>query len=245
VAYVGSGVLGSAAAMDKDVAKRLMRDSGLPIARFLSFAQGDAPSFDTVAAELGRPVFVKPARLGSSVGISKAGTREEFTKAVAEGFRHDRKILVEEYVRGREIECGVLEGEDGSLTASPPGEIVPSNRHGFYTYEAKYLDEEGAAIKVPADLTRGVSDKVRKLSIDAFRALGCEGLARVDFFLREDDSLVINEVNTLPGFTNISMYPKVMEALGISYPELVDRLIRHALARAGLSTEKAETRMRA
>jgi D-alanine-D-alanine ligase len=245
VPYVGSGVLGSAAAMDKDVAKRLMRDSGLPIARFLSFAQGDAPSFDAVVAELGRLVFVKPARLGSSVGISKAGTREEFAKAIAEAFRHDRKILVEEYVRGREIECGVLEGEDGSLTASPPGEIVPSNRHGFYTYEAKYLDEEGAAIKVPADLAPGVSDTVRKLSIEAFRALGCEGLARVDFFLREDGSLVINEVNTLPGFTNISMYPKVMEALGISYAELVDRLIRHALARAGLSTEKADTRMRA
>jgi D-alanine-D-alanine ligase len=245
VPYVGSGVLGSAAAMDKDVAKRLMRDSGLPIARFLSFAQRDAPSFDAVAAELGRPVFVKPARLGSSVGISKAGTREEFAKAVAEAFRHDRKILVEEYVRGREIECGVLEGENGSLTASPPGEIVPSNRHGFYTYEAKYLDEEGAAIKVPADLAPGVSDKVRKLSIEAFRALGCEGLARIDFFLREDGSLVINELNTLPGFTNISMYPKVMEALGISYADLVDRLIRHALARAGLSTEKAETRMRA
>ena len=245
VPYVGSGVLGSAAAMDKDVAKRLMRDSGLPIARFLSFAQGDAPSFDAVAAELGRPVFVKPARLGSSVGISKAGTREEFAKAIAEAFRHDRKILVEEYVRGREIECGVLEGEDGSLTASPPGEIVPSNRHGFYTYEAKYLDEEGAAIKVPADLAPRVSDKVRKLSVEAFRALGCEGLARVDFFLREDGGLIINEVNTLPGFTNISMYPKVMEALGISYAELVDRLIRHALGRAGLSTEKAETRMRA
>jgi D-alanine-D-alanine ligase len=245
VPYVGSGVLGSAAAMDKDVAKRLMRDSGLPIARFLSFAQSDAPSFDAVTAELGRPVFVKPARLGSSVGISKAGTREEFAKAIAEAFGHDRKILVEEFVRGREIECGVLEGEDGSLTASPPGEIVPSNRHGFYTYEAKYLDEEGAAIKVPADLAPSVSDKVRKLSIEAFRALGCEGLARVDFFLREDGSLVINEVNTLPGFTNISMYPKVMEALGVSYAELVDRLIRHALARAGLSTEKAETRMRA
>ena len=245
VPYVGSGVLGSAAAMDKDVAKRLMRDSGLPIARFLSFAQGDAPSFDAVSAELGRPVFVKPARLGSSVGISKAGTREEFAKAIAEAFGHDRKILVEEFVRGREIECGVLEGEDGSLTASPPGEIVPSNRHGFYTYEAKYLDEEGAAIKVPADLAPDASDKVRKLSIEAFRALGCEGLARVDFFLCEDGSLVINEVNTLPGFTNISMYPKVMEALGISSSELVDRLIRHALARAGLSTEKAETRMRA
>jgi D-alanine-D-alanine ligase len=245
VPYVGSGVLGSAAAMDKDVAKRLMRDSGLPIARFLTFAQGDAPSFDAVAAKLGRPLFVKPARLGSSVGISKAGTREEFAKAIAEAFRHDRKILVEEYIRGREIECGVLEGEDGSLTASPPGEIVPGSRHGFYTYEAKYLDEDGAAIKVPADLASGVSDKVRKLSIEAFRALGCEGLARIDFFLREDGSLVINEVNTLPGFTNISMYPKVMGALGISYAELVDRLIRHALARAGLSTEKAETRMRA
>jgi D-alanine-D-alanine ligase len=219
--------------MDKDVAKRLMRDSGLPIARFLSFTQGDAPSFEAVVAELGRPVFVKPARLGSSVGISKAGTRDEFAEAVTEAFRHDRKILVEEYVRGREIECGVLEGGDGSLTASLPGEIVPSNRHGFYTYEAKYLDEQGAAIKVPAELKRDLSDKVRKLSIEAFRALGCEGLARIDFFLREDGKIIVNEVNTMPGFTNISMYPKVMEAMGVSYPELVDRLIRHALARAG------------
>jgi D-alanine-D-alanine ligase len=236
VAYVGSGVLGSAAAMDKDVAKRLMRDAGLPIARFLSFSLPDAPTFEAVASELGRPVFIKPARLGSSVGISKAGTKEEFGRAVAEAFRRDRKILVEEYVRGREIECGVLEGEDGSLTASLPGEIVPSNRHGFYTYEAKYLDEQGAAIKVPADLPRAVSDKVRKLSIEAFRALGCEGLARIDFFLREDGKLIVNEVNTLPGFTNISMYPKVFEAMGVSYPELVDRLIRHALARAGSGT---------
>ncbi len=232
VPYVGSGVLGSAAAMDKDVAKRLMRDGGLPIPRFLSFAQRDAPAFEAVVAELGRPVFVKPARLGSSVGISKAGTQEEFAQAIAEAFRHDRKVLVEEYVRGREIECGVLEGEDGSLTASLPGEIVPSNRHSFYTYQAKYLDEEGAAIKVPADLKPEVSEKVRSLSIEAFRALGCEGLARIDFFLREDGKLMVNEVNTLPGFTNISMYPKVMEALGISYPELIDRLIRHALIRA-------------
>jgi D-alanine-D-alanine ligase len=239
VAYVGSGVLGSAAAMDKDVAKRLMRDGGLPIARFFSFTHGEAPDYEAVVAELGRPVFVKPARLGSSVGISKAGTREEFAEAIAEAFRHDRKILVEEFVRGREIECGVLEGEDGSLTASLPGEIVPSNRHGFYTYEAKYLDEQGAAVKVPADLNRDASDKVRKLAIEAFRALGCEGLARVDFFLREDGRLVVNEINTLPGFTNISMYPKVFEAMGISYAELVDRLIRHALARAGSGPKDA------
>ena len=137
-------------------------------------------------------------------------------------------------MRGREIECGVLEGEDGWLIASLPGEIAPSNRHGFYTYEAKYLDEDGAAIRVPADKLQEVSDKVRALSIEAFRALGCEGLARIDFFLREDGKLVVNEVNTLPGFTKISMYPKVMEALGIGYSDSVDRLIRHALKRGGL-----------
>lgn len=232
VAYVGSGVLGSAAAMDKDVAKRLMRDSDLPVASFLSFTASDALSFEAVTAKLGRPVFVKPARLGSSVGISKATTPEEFEAAVAEAFRHDRKILVEEYVRGREIECGVLENEDGSLFVSLPGEIAPTNRHAFYSYEAKYLDEDGAEIRVPADLPDDVRDSVRKLAAEAFRALTCEGMARVDFFLREDGTLLVNEVNTLPGFTNISMYPKVFEASGVSYPDLVDRLIRHALARA-------------
>jgi D-alanine-D-alanine ligase len=245
VPYVGSGVLGSAAAMDKDVAKRLMRDSGLPIARFMTFTRSDRPSFEAVVAELGRPVFVKPARLGSSVGISKAATREEFAKAIAEAFRHDRKILVEEFVPGREIECGVLEDEDGALTASAPGEIAPSKSHGFYTYEAKYLDAQGAAVKVPADLPPEISETVRRMSIKTFRALECEGLARVDFFLTADGKLTINEVNTLPGFTNISMYPKMMEAMGISYSELVDRLIRHALGRAGVKTERTEARKRA
>ncbi|MBV9519526.1 MAG: D-alanine--D-alanine ligase [Hyphomicrobiales bacterium] len=232
VPYVGSGVLGSAAAMDKDAAKRLMRERGLPIPSFQSFALGENPSFEEVTAKLGRPVFVKPARLGSSVGVGKAGTAEEFAAAVAEAFRHDRKILVEEYVRGREIECGVLEEEDGSLLVSLPGEIVPTNRHSFYSYEAKYLDEDGAEIKVPADLPERVRRAVRELSADAFRALACEGMARIDFFLQEDGELLLNEVNTLPGFTKISMYPKVLEASGVSYPELVDRLIRHALARA-------------
>jgi len=233
VAYVGSGVLASAVAMDKDVAKRLMRDSGLPVARFLSFGLGETPTFDKVTAELGSPVFVKPARLGSSVGVSKAGTQEEFTSAIAEAFQHDRKVLVEEYVRGREVECGVLEGEDGSLMVSKPGEIVPTGRYSFYSYEAKYLDEHGAEINVPADLSDGVREEVRKLSAEAFRALGCEGMARIDFFLCEDGKLLINEVNTLPGFTNISMYPKTLEASGVSYPELVDRLIRRARSRAG------------
>jgi D-alanine-D-alanine ligase len=236
VAYVGSGVLGSAAAMDKDAAKRLMRDSGLPITDFLTFTIGDAPSFEAVTAKLGRPVFVKPARLGSSVGVGKATTQEEFDAAVLEAFRHDRKILVEEYAHGREIECGVLENEDGSLLISPPGEIVPTNRHAFYSYEAKYLDKNGAEITVPADLPDRVRDLVRSLSAQAFRALTCEGMARVDFFLRETGELLINEVNTLPGFTNISMYPKALAASGVSYPDLVDRLIRHALARAKRSS---------
>jgi D-alanine-D-alanine ligase len=232
VAYVGSNVLGSAVAMDKDAAKRLMRDAGLPVANSVCFFAGDAPAFEAVTAKLGQPVFVKPARLGSSVGISKAATKEAFEAAVAEAFRHDRKILVEEYVRGREIECGVLENEDGSLFVSLPGEIAPTNRHDFYSYEAKYLDKDGAEITVPADLPDSVRDSVRNLSAEAFQALTCEGMARVDFFLREDGELLINEVNTLPGFTNISMYPKALEASGVSYPDLVDRLIRHALARA-------------
>ncbi len=231
IAYVGSGVLGSAVGMDKDAAKRLLRDSGLPVARFLCFTLTDAPSFEAATAELGSPLFVKPARLGSSVGVSKATTREEFDAAVAEAFRHDSKILVEEFVRAREIECGVLEGEDGSLLVSLPGEIVPTNRHSFYSYEAKYLDEDGAEIKVPADLPDSVRERVRKLSGTTFRTLGCEGMARIDFFLREDGKLLVNEVNTLPGFTKISMYPKVLAASGIGYPDLVDHLIRHALAR--------------
>jgi D-alanine-D-alanine ligase len=215
VPYVGANVFASAAAMDKDAAKRLLRDAGLPIVRFRAVTEADAPSFCELVAELGRPLFVKPARLGSSVGVGKVDTAEEFDAALREAFRHDRKVLVEECMRGREVECGVLEDTDGTLMTSLPGEIVPTNRHAFYTYEAKYLDEDGALLKV-----------------QAFRALGCEAMARVDFFLRPDMSVVINEVNTIPGFTNISMYPMAFKASGLSYPELVDRLIRHALARA-------------
>jgi D-alanine-D-alanine ligase len=231
VPYVGSGVFASAAAMDKDMAKRLMREAGLPIPRYRAFTPGEVPPFAEIAAELGRPVFVKPARLGSSVGVGKAATAEEFEAAVTEAFRHDRKILVEEFVNGREVECGVLENEDGSLLVSLPGEIVPTNRHAFYSYEAKYLDKEGAEVKVPADLAASAAASVRDLSARAFRCLGCEGLSRIDFFLLADGKVLVNEVNTLPGFTAISMYPKAMAATGVGYAELFDRLIRHALKR--------------
>jgi D-alanine-D-alanine ligase len=233
VPYVGASVFASAAAMDKDAAKRLLRDAGLPIVRFRAVTEADAPSFAELVAELGRPLFVKPARLGSSVGVGKADTAEEFAAALREAFRHDRKVLVEECMRGREVECGVIEDADGTLTTSLPGEIVPTNRHAFYTYEAKYLDEDGAVLKVPADIPKAVVNRIQDVSARAFRALGCEAMARVDFFLRSDMSVVVNEVNTIPGFTNISMYPLTFKASGVSYPELVDRLIRHALARAG------------
>jgi D-alanine-D-alanine ligase len=233
VPFVGASVLGSAVAMDKDAAKRLLRDAGLPIPRFRVVTPADKPSFAELVAELGRPLFVKPARLGSSVGVGKADTEEEFVAALADAFRHDRKVLIEECMRGREVECGVLEDADGTLTTSLPGEIVPTNRYAFYTYDAKYLDEHGAVLKVPADLPKAVVKRVQELSVQAFRALGCEAMARVDFFLRSDMSVVVNELNTIPGFTNLSMYPLAFKASGVSYSELVDRLIKHALARAG------------
>jgi D-alanine-D-alanine ligase len=232
VPYVGSDVLSSAAAMDKDAAKRLMREAGLPIARFRAFTAGEQPAFESIVEELGRPVFVKPARLGSSVGVGKAASAEEFDAAVREAFRHDQKILVEEYVRGREVECGVLESGDGSVLVSVPGEIVPTNRHSFYTYEAKYLDAEGAELKVPADLPVETAERLRDLSLRAFRMLGCAGLARIDFFLCQDGKILVNELNTLPGFTSVSMYPRLLAASGVPYPVLVSRLIDHALRRA-------------
>jgi D-alanine-D-alanine ligase len=231
VPYVGANVFASAAAMDKDAAKRLLRDAGLPVVRFRAVTEAEAPSFAELVAELGRPLFVKPARLGSSVGVGKVDNAEELAAALREAFRHDRKVLVEECMRGREVECGVIEDADGTLTTSLPGEIVPTNRYAFYTYEAKYLDEDGAVLKVPADLPTEVVKRVQDMSVRAFRALGCEAMARVDFFLRPDMSVVVNEVNTIPGFTNISMYPLAFKASGVSYPDLVDRLIRHALAR--------------
>ena len=233
VPYVGANVFASAAAMDKDAAKRLLRDAGLPTVRFRAVTGADAPSFAELVVELGRPLFVKPARLGSSVGVGKADTAEEFAAALRAAFRYDRKVLVEEFMHGREVEYGLLEDADGALMTSLPGEIVPTNRHAFYTYEAKHLDEDGALLKVPADLPKEIVRRVQDISLQAFRALGCEAMARVDVFLRPDMSIVVNEVNTIPGFTNISMYPLAFNASGVSYPEPgPHRLIRHALARA-------------
>ncbi|RUX95224.1 MULTISPECIES: D-alanine--D-alanine ligase family protein [unclassified Mesorhizobium] len=231
VAYVGCGILASAAAMDKDAAKRLMREAGLAVARSLTLRRGEPVSFKEVAAKLGLPVFVKPARQGSSFGVSKATDSAGFTAAVEAAFQHDSKVLVEEFVEGREIEFSVLERADGTLTVSLPGEIIPAGKHGFYTYEAKYLDADGAVVKVPADVPAAVADRAREMARQAFQALGCEAMARVDFFLRADGSLLVNEANTIPGFTDISMYAKALAASGIGYSQTIDVLIEHALAR--------------
>jgi D-alanine-D-alanine ligase len=237
IPYVGAGVLGSAAGMDKDIMKSLFRAAGLPIVKHVTFLRGEwevAPKKMQKAVErkLKYPVFVKPANLGSSVGISKARNAKELARAVEEAARFDRKIVVEEGVGGkknkaREIECAVL-GND-KPEASVPGEIVPSAE--FYDYAAKYLDE-GSQLIIPAKLTKTEGRRVRELAVAAFRAVDCSGLARVDFLMEpRSGKIYLNEINTMPGFTSISMYPKLWAATGVSYPELIERLIQLGMER--------------
>ena len=233
--FVGAGILGSAVAMDKDVMKRLLRDSGIPIARFMILNQKTVGNyrFEAVLEDLGLPVFVKPANLGSSVGVSKVHSAAEYFKAVETAFEYDTKVLVEEYIAGREIECSVL----GNLEpiASLPGEVL--SQHEFYSYEAKYIDENGAILEIPAKLGQDTVKRIQDISIRAFKTLCCEGMARVDMFLKQNGHIILNEINTIPGFTRISMYPKLWEASGISYGELIDRLIQLAIERFKVEQE--------
>lgn len=235
VPYVGSGVLGSALCMDKQVSKRVLRDAGLPIAKFLTCARTERCDFQSAQSALGNAsLFVKPARLGSSIGISKVSTEPEFNAALDLAFRYDDKVLVEESVQAREIECGVLEAANGTgeLHTTWPGEIVPAlSRHAFYSYEAKYRDNAGADLITRAALSQETSDRIQVLSRQVFRLLGCEGMARVDFFLKADGEALINEVNTIPGFTPFSMYPRMMQEAGVPYGELIQTLLEHAIAR--------------
>ncbi|MDM8100583.1 MULTISPECIES: D-alanine--D-alanine ligase [Oceanobacillus] len=229
IPFVGSSVLGSALSMDKDIAKRLLSDAGLHVARGYSFrkAKQNQISYQDIAAELGTPLFIKPANQGSSVGVHKVETEEAFNHAIQDAFMYDHKVLVEEAVSGREIECSVLGNENP--IASVPGEILPTVE--FYSYEAKYIDESGASLEIPAVLDKDVADRIKQTAVQAFEALNCEGLARVDVFLKEDNTIIINEINTLPGFTKISMYPKLWEESGVSYRELIEKLIELAIER--------------
>lgn len=229
VPFVGAGVLSSSVCMDKEVMKRLLMQQDIPVPRYLVYPSrpNAEPDLDRARRILGFPVFVKPANLGSSVGVTKAGSLEELGKALAHAWQFDDKALVEEYIQGREIECSVLGGDDP--IASIPGEVIPT--HDFYSYDAKYRDPNGAALKIPADLSEAVTEKVRELAVKSFVALLGEGMARVDFFVRPDGAVLVNELNTIPGFTNISMYPKLWEASGIPCRELVHRLIRLGIER--------------
>lgn len=227
VPFVGPSVLGSAVGMDKDVMKRLLRDAGVPIGMFLVATKSDPILFKDAKKKLGLPLFIKPANMGSSVGVYKVKDEKEFDAAVKNAFRFDTKILIEAFIKGREVECAILGNEDPR--ASVVGEIVP--HHDFYSYEAKYIDENGAGLEIPAKISKKAAQRVQELAIETFEALGCEGMSRVDCFLKENGEVVVNEINTIPGFTSISMYPKLWEASGVPPRKLVDALIKLAIDR--------------
>ncbi|MBV8965860.1 MAG: D-alanine--D-alanine ligase [Mycobacteriaceae bacterium] len=233
VPYVGAGVFASAAGMDKEFTKKLLVAEGLPIGDFAVLRPGQAALAEQDKQRLGLPVFVKPARAGSSIGVSRVSSWDELAPAVIDARRHDPKVLVEKAIRGRELECGVLELPDGSVEASTVGEIrvegVRGREDGFYDFATKYLDD-GAELDVPAKIDEDTAARVRSLAIRAFRAIDCQGLARVDFFLTEDGPL-INEVNTMPGFTTISMFPRMWAASGVDYPTLLAAMVDTALVR--------------
>lgn len=234
IPFVGAGVLGSALGMDKDVQKRLFREAGIPTARWLAFQPRHPADVDyaTVCQTLGHTVFIKPANLGSSVGVNKATDHHSFVDGVTEALSFDRKIVIEEAIEGREIECAILGGDPPS--ASVPGEVQPQAE--YYSYEAKYIDEHGPTIVIPAALPASTIANVQRQALHAFTTLDCEGLARVDFFLTPDGQLLVNELNTIPGFTSISLYPKLWEASGLPLPKLLDRLI--SLARERFAREQ-------
>lgn len=236
VRYVGSGVTASATMMDKHVMKVLLAASGLPVGPYVVVTDKDWRRDPAAAMErvggLGWPVFVKPARAGSSMGITKVTGPEGLEAAVEAAREHDPKVVVEAAVSGREIECGVLEGHGTAPTrTSVPGECVVLRNHDFYDFDAKYLAEGDVRLDAPADLPDAVAERIRTMAARAFDLAGCEGLARVDFFLTDDGEVVLNEVNTMPGFTPSSMFPRMWAASGISYPELIDELVSLALER--------------
>lgn len=242
IPFVGAGILGSAVGMDKEVMKKLLLAAGLPVVKHMVVhaAEQDTMNFEMVAEVLNSPVFIKPANMGSSVGVSKVTNQKEFLTAMKTAFAYDNKVLIEEFIPCDEIECSVL-GNDAPI-ASVPGSIIPN--HEFYSYEAKYRDENGAKMEIPANLSDEEIAKIQDLAVLACKTLYCEGMARVDFFMhKETKELYVNEINTLPGFTKISMYPKLWEASGMSYTELVDRLIQLSLERFGKEQNLKITRV--
>ncbi|MDN4481322.1 D-alanine--D-alanine ligase family protein [Demequina muriae] len=232
VRYVGSGVLASAVGMDKAYMKIALRAAGLPVTPDVVLAPGESPDGRRAEIEaLGMPVFVKPARAGSSMGISKVSEWSQLDAAVAAAVKHDPKVLIEQAVVGREIETAVLDGPQGAV-ASPAGEIVTGAGREFYDFEAKYLDDEAVDLRCPTELADDVAAQVADMALRSFAAVGAESLARVDVFVGDDGTVTVNEINTMPGFTATSMYPRMWAAAGVSYPELIETLLTGALERA-------------
>lgn len=227
--YVGPDVLGSAICMDKDIAKRLMYEAGINVARGSSFTviQRDKINYDELATELGEPMFIKPANLGSSVGVTKVSTKEEFVDAINLAFEYDYKIIIEETIVGREIEFSMLGNENPRV--SLPGEVLLTTE--LYSYESKYLDEDDSKFAIPAKLPESKTREMQQIALKAFETLQCEGLARVDFFLTDDGQIYVNELNTLPSFAKTSIYPRLWEASGISYSDLITHIINLAIER--------------
>lgn len=225
IPMVGTGVLGSSISMNKIIAKRLLESAGLPVSNFVSFHYTERESIDykTIKKTLGTPFMVKSASLGSSVGVSKVKNETEFKKAIEESFRYDDSILMEEFINGREIECAVL--GNNPPEASYPGEIVINSKYDFYTFDAKYVDPDAVRIEVPANLDKKIAEKVRDVCIKAYKALCCEDFARVDLFLTEQGKIYINEINSIPGFTNSSMFPMMWKERGLGFTELISRLL--------------------
>jgi D-alanine-D-alanine ligase len=228
VPIVGCGIVGSAVCMDKEVAKRLLKVAGLPVADYtVHFAHEPVPAFSHITLQLGNPVFVKPADQGSSVGVSKVYNEIQFAEALKNAHAHSKKVLIEQAMSGHEVECSVL--GNAKPEASGVGEVKPSGNEGFYSYDAKYSPTSETELIIPADLPEEIVSKVRELALAAYRALECKGLARVDFFVTDGGEATINELNTMPGFTNISMYPKLWRASGLGYAQLIGKLITLAL----------------
>jgi D-alanine-D-alanine ligase len=225
IPMVGTGVLGSAVAMNKIVAKRLLNDAGLPVSDFMTFRyeEKDTISFNKIVKTLGLPFMVKSASLGSSVGVTKVSSKKDFKPAVDEAFRYDNEMLAEKFITGREIECAILGNEPPE--ASYPGEIVISKKYEFYTFDAKYVDPDAVRIDVPAKISKAIAERIRKTCIKAYQTLHCEDFSRIDLFLDKKGKIYINEINSIPGFTNSSMYPMMWKERGVSFTKLISRLL--------------------
>jgi D-alanine-D-alanine ligase len=225
IPMVGTGVLGSSVSMNKILAKKLLKLAGLPVTKFITFhfSEKESIDFKEVKKEFGLPFMVKSASLGSSVGVSKVKDEKSFQNAIDEAFRYDDSLLIEEFITGREIECAIL--GNNPPEASYPGEIVVSSKYEFYTFDAKYVDPDAVKIDVPAKLDKKIAEKIRQVSVRAFQALYCEDFSRVDLFLTEAGDIYINEINTIPGFTNSSMYPMMWKERGIGFTQLISKLL--------------------